>query len=227
MQAGYVFLMSLDEVRSLSIATQTELAQLSPEFAAMVGIATELNPAEKPKATRARRKSGSEQTVLPEMNQLNQQTAIDPSIAALAGGAPTMPMMPQMPQMPSQMPMVTGIPGMVPGPSIPSPMPLPSMQLPTSMPPQPQYQPQPVAPQPAPPVQQPTAQQQGYPSAQIVRTNLMAQIIGSGVPDVHVKISQAVGRAREMKIVSSDISSLTDEGVPGFIACLKEQGLVQ
>ncbi len=246
MQSGYVFLMSLDEVRSLSRATQEELAGLSPEFADMMGIATAANPPEKPKATRGRAKKGNETTILPETNQPNQMSAVDPTLAAYGAPNPNQLMgsMPPSPQIPSGMPMVTGLPGVSPpapqGFHVHSPMPLPSpanngaVGYPTQQPaPGPLYPPQPwnptappaPAPQPAPqaaPPQQPMGQ---MPSAQEVRTVVIPKIFSS-IPDAATKIGNAITKTQQSGHLNGDLTSLTDQSVPALLHFMREEGLI-
>lgn len=233
MQTGYCLILSLDELRALSSATQQELAMLDADFANMMGISTPANPPAEPKAKRSRAKKGQEQTVLPETGQLNQQTAVDPSL--LIPGAPQgMPNMgaPQMPQVPSGMPLVSGIPGMPqqPGPVF-APMPLPSMHTPMAAQAAQQFAGVvPPPPQPLPPVQaQPQPQQQAasnMPTAQMIRSNLIPQIVAQ-IADSHGKIAAAVTEARNHGVLpTGDISGLTDAGVPVFLQCLRNQGLI-
>lgn len=236
MQTGYCIILTLEELRSLSTATQQELAMLDADFANMMGIATPNNPPSEPKAKRTRAKKGTEQTVLPETGQLNQQSAVDPAL--VAAGAPQVPSNfggPNMPQVPSGMPLSSGIPGMPQAPSpVFAPMPLPTMATPMSqnamaqsfsgvVPPPPQPAPQPQ-PQQAAPQQQAAATNQV--TAQQVRHVLMPQIVAQ-IPDSHGKIAAAVTEARTYGLLpTGDISSLTDAGVPGFLQCLRNQGLV-
>ncbi len=232
MQTGYCLILSLDELRALSSATQQELAMLDADFANMMGIATPANPPAEPKAKRSRAKKGTEQTVLPETGQINQQTAIDPNLMLPGVPQPNMGA-PQMPQVPSGMPLVSGIPGMPqqPGP-VYAPMPLPTMQTPQASAAMAQQfnGMVPPPPQPLPPVQpQPQPQQQAasnMPTAQMIRSNLIPQIVAQ-IPDSHGKIAAAVTEARNHGVLpTGDISGLTDAGVPTFLQCLRNQGLI-
>ena len=230
MQSGYLFLMSLDEVRSLSRATQEELAGLSPEFAEMMGIATAANPPEKPKATRGRSKKGNETTVLPETNQPNQASVVDPAIAAY--GAPTpgqlMGAMPPSPQIPSGMPMVTGLPGMAPPAPQGAVNPMPPQPL---YPPQPWVPPAPSAPIPVPqaahqqPQQAPPQQVGQMPTAMELRTVVIPKVF-STVPDAATKIGNAVVKAQQSGHLQGDLTSLTDQAVPALLHFMREEGLI-
>lgn len=236
MQSGYLFIMSLDEVRSLSRATQEELAGLSPEFADMMGIATDANPPEKPKATRGRAKKGNETTVLPETNQPNQSSTVDPAIAAYGAPNPSQLIgaMPPSPQIPSGMPMVTGLPGMAP----PMPQGVVNPMPPQAAPPQPLYPPQPWAPQaPSAPIQVPSAahqqppqnapaQQFGQtPSANELR-NVVIPKIFSSIPDAATKIGNAITKTQQSGHLQGDLTSLTDQSVPALLHFMREEGLI-
>lgn len=153
MQARYALLLTFDELSQLSNGTKTELANLDPEFAKIVGVPTAANPPAAPENPRPTTQQGTTTVIMPERNQVNQQNSPFYN-QMMSGGIPGVPQMPNMP--PQAAPVV---PSAVPVQHMAAPAPPASPQVVNPMPGlPPQFQMPQQAAQQAPPAPQPTPQ---------------------------------------------------------------------
>ena len=86
MQSGYVFIMSMDELRSLKDDTKRDLATKCSEFAKIVGVATPETATPAPPTVTV----NGVATVPAARNQPNQQDAVDPALRGMPG-VPSLP----------------------------------------------------------------------------------------------------------------------------------------
>lgn len=170
MQARYALLLTFDELSKLTQHTKTELANLDPEFAKIVGVPTAENPPAAPEVPRPTVQQGNTTVIMPERGQVNQQNS--PLYNQMMGGVPGIPGMPVMPPqvapvVPSAVPPVATIPQLsVALPPVVNPMP-------PVMPPQ-----QPAAPPQAPPQPvQETAPFAGYDVRQVKEVIFPQQVM--------------------------------------------------
>lgn len=234
MEFRFTFSMTGEELRALKADTKAELCQLCPEFAAYSGVATDGNPPATPANKRQSRKKSADggQAVLPEMNQPNQATMIDPAIAGTQAGAvvPSMNYPPQfLNQQPAQMPMDTGIPGMMhmPQQNVYVPPAQPQQQFApqqAQMPPQFMQQPQQaqMPPQFTQQPQQPVQQAPPQVAASQV-TGVLQAVFSDFGQDATAKLQSIFGTAVARGILAKpDMSAVTDGNASAFCGVVTE-----
>lgn len=230
MEFRFTFALTGEEVRSLKADTKADLCNHCPEFAAYCGVATEGNPPEENKNKRSRKKTADGgQTILPEMNQPNQMTAIDPQIAGLPGASVPQMQVPYAQQFsppPQQMPMVTGFPNQVqmPQQQVYTP-PEQAQQMPWQQAPQqqPLYPPQQAqVPQQFMPQPQQTAAPAPQVNAQMVM-GIMQQVVQDFGPEAVPKLQTIFNTAVQRGVLAKpDLSGVGDQNAPAFVAIVNE-----